>query len=87
MTCACLEQINDALAEQGENTVLGTCLLMDMDTMTERVTVKIAVEKLDSRNRKPALPMIPTFCPFCSKAYVENDGPAPSGTRGKGAAR
>jgi hypothetical protein len=72
--CDCLQQINQALDEQGSNTVVGDSLIFSRTTGKERV-VEIATYKRDPKNREKKRGMIPTFCPFCGRRYVsETDG-------------
>ena len=66
--CTCLTQLQSALL--AENTYIETAMWMNLETQARRYTVKIPTRKFDSRNRKRAVPVSPTFCPFCGQRYT-----------------
>lgn len=68
--CDCIERIQNQLKESGRNTQLDIPITFSHDTMDLNADrVQIATRKLDRNKSEKPLPMIPSFCPFCGKAY------------------
>ena len=79
MSCDCIERMNTALKDAGENSLLVARHIVSLnpDANYRYSTVHIEVEKRDPRVRQRPKAVIPTFCPFCGGRYVEDDGDKP----------
>lgn len=69
--CNCIEITNKALVEKDLNTQLSIAFSLKPEVPHK---VIIATEKIDQKNRKKPITLIPSFCPFCGKKYEEKDG-------------
>ena len=68
--CNCLEKLDKALEEKEDsNTVIDKGMYVDFDNKTSFCLPVIAVHKRDSKSRKRASSITPSYCPFCGKKY------------------
>jgi hypothetical protein len=74
--CDCMTKVNDGLKDR--NTRLASTFILTRDLGGMDCLPTLAVEKLDRSKRGRAMPVIPTFCPFCGTKYPrkgdEGDG-------------
>jgi hypothetical protein len=77
MACKCMELVDEKLKEH--NTELGFCWSMDQQTGAVTTTVRIATNLIEKRRGQKPLTVMPEFCPFCSKRYVDDADASPSG--------
>lgn len=65
--CTCMTAINDHL--KLHNTRLSTSFTFTRDLAGMDVLPMIMVEKIDTKQRKRPMNVVPTFCPFCGAKY------------------
>jgi hypothetical protein len=65
--CTCMEAVNDHL--KPHNTKLAVSFMLTGDRSGMDVLPMIMVEKIDSKQRKKPMNVVPTFCPFCGTKY------------------
>lgn len=70
--CNCYEQANEALKLY--NTRLTPMVSWNQQTGAMRVDVKIATEKIDSRNRRGPAELSASYCPFCGGKIEQETG-------------
>lgn len=74
MSCKCIEQVNEQLAEH--NSALDLAQTMDFGPpLRIRVHLQIATRKIHP-SRKPAKAVLASFCPFCGKSTQDKPKPA-----------
>lgn len=68
--CNCLEQVQEQLKEH--NTTIVQSLQINFKTGKGSLSnPRIAVQKINSKSKKPAIPILCAHCPFCGKKYPE----------------
>lgn len=72
--CDCKERVNEKLKDR--NTRLSVSFCLSSDLSEADAMLMIQTEKLDKQKRTRAMPVIPTFCPFCGVKYPRKDDPA-----------
>lgn len=65
--CTCMLAINDHL--RSHNTKLAVSFMLTGDRSGMDVLPMIMVEKIDPKQRKKPMNVVPTFCPFCGTKY------------------
>lgn len=61
----CVSELNKFLADHNTRLTIGMQLTDNNKRIRERIM--IASEKIDTKKRQPALPVLASFCPFCGK--------------------
>lgn len=69
--CDCNARVNAKLKER--NTRLSVSFCLSSDLSEADAMLMIQTEKLDKSARTKAMPVIPTFCPFCGVKYPRKD--------------
>lgn len=72
--CNCNERVNEKLKSRNTRLSFSFCLSSDLSEADSMLMIQ--TEKLDKASRAKAIPVIPTFCPFCGVKYPRKDDPA-----------
>ncbi|WP_295441570.1 hypothetical protein [uncultured Thiodictyon sp.] len=70
-SCDCIDQVDVDLAKRGVR-LITTTPMKGLALLEQRVT--LAVERTDSRSRRPLPSVHGTFCPICGRKY-DNEVP------------
>ena len=70
MACDCMTKLDKRLADAGHNTKLLRTFPFYGDTVG--MTCTIATEVIEKKRGAKPLSVLPTYCPFCAKKYVES---------------
>jgi hypothetical protein len=66
MTCSCVKQVNEKLAENNVRLAVGLAVTKDLGVITRLL---IRTEKKDRNKRTKPLNVSATFCPFCGVKF------------------